>query len=93
MLHLGDSAVRDYINRGTRLGWCDYDPNYWMINNRCISVGVTDVTTGEKYSFKSLKDCAQGTINICGHRIAEETIRKYSQKGVPYNGLLFEIEV
>jgi hypothetical protein len=87
--HLGDYAVRDYINRGTRLGWCDYDPKWW-IQERCVPVRVTDIEKNKEYFFKSLGECANGTIDICGHRVAEETIRKYCKKEVPYNGLIFK---
>lgn len=86
--HLGSFAVRDYINRGTKLGWCNYDSKAW-IAERCISMCITDITSNQKYFFKSLGECANGTIDICGHRIAEETIRKYCKKNIPYNGLLF----
>lgn len=90
-MHLGDCAVRDYIHRGTRLGWCDYDPREW-IKEQCVPICVIDTTNNQEYFFKSLGECADGTINIRDHRIAEETIRKYCKKGVPYDGLLFSCE-
>lgn len=91
MLHLGNSTVRDYINRGTCLGWCDYDPRQW-IEKQCIPIYVTDVASNKQYFFKSLRECADGTVDISDHRIAEETIRKYCKKGIPYNGLIFSCE-
>lgn len=89
-LHLGDWAVRDYINRGTRLGWCTYDPKWW-ISERCHPVHVVDTINGKEYFFNSLKECANGSVNFCDHRISEQTIRKYSGLDKHYNGLLFEI--
>lgn len=89
-LHLGDWAVRDYINRGARLGWCDYDPKQW-ISERCHPVHVIDVINDKEYFFNSLKECANGSVDFCDHRIAEQTIRKYSGLNKHYNGLLFEI--
>ena len=89
-LHLGESTVRDYINRGVNLGWCDYDSKHWL-DDRRHPVHVTNIDNGKEYFFGSLGECATGSIDFCGHRIAEETIRKYSKKGSPYNGFLFEI--
>ena len=87
--HLGNSTVRDYINRGTRIGWCYYNPRDYLVS-QCHKFSIKRISDGEEFTFESLKDCATATMNICGHRIAEETIRKYSQNGLPYNGLIFE---
>ena len=88
-LHLGNSTVRDYINKGVRLGWCDYDSKGW-IENHAKSICVVDIVNNNEYFFDSLQSCANATIDICGHRIAEETIRKYCIKGIPYCGLIFK---
>lgn len=90
MLHLGNSTVRDYINRGTRLGWCDYDSKWW-IDGRYLMVNVVDLIDGKEYLLKGLGECADFTVNIRDHRISEETIRKYAKNGVPYSDLLFTI--
>ena len=87
-LHLGDSTVREYIKNGARLGWCDYDSRKW-IEKQCKSIHVINSATSQEYTFASIKDCANGTIDICGHRIAEATIKKYCNNGLPYSGLLF----
>ena len=88
-LHLGNSTVRDYINRGRKLGWCDYDPKHW-IPSRCKPIDVVNVDSGRKYYFDSLKKCSEGMIAICGTRIAEETINKYCVNGKSYNGFIFK---
>ena len=89
-MHLGESTVRDYINRGVRLGWCDYDPKHW-IPARCRSVRVINTFSGEEYFFDSLDKCAAGMANICGHRVAEETIKKHSENKSLYIGFIFEV--
>jgi DNA-directed RNA polymerase subunit RPC12/RpoP len=89
-LHLGNSTVRDYIKRGANIGWCDYDSKQW-IYDQCLPVHVVDITNNNEYFFKSIHECANATNSIRNHRIAEETIKKYCIKGIPYNGLLFEI--
>lgn len=90
--HLGNSTVRDYINRGTRLGWCDYDSKWWL-SGRYHPVRVINLINNQEYFFGSLGECADESINFSDHRIAEETIKKYSEKGAPYRGFLFKIEV
>ena len=89
ILHLGNSTVRDYINKGTRLGWCDYDSKQW-ITKRCCPIRVISTINGQEYFFKSLVDCSNSSINFSDHKIAEETIKKYVKTGDVYNGLTFE---
>ena len=88
-LNLGSSTVREYINRGASLGWCDYDSRKW-ITNQSKSVCVIDIVNKKEYMFDSIKMCSVGTIDICGHKIAEETIVKYCKSGMLYKGLRFQ---
>lgn len=88
-LHLGNSTVRSYINRGVKFGWCDYDSKKWIVE-RCHPIQLIDIINNQEYCFKSLGECATSTSDICGHRISEETIRKYCEKGVPYMGFMFK---
>jgi hypothetical protein len=86
--HLSNWTVRNYINRGVQLGWCDYNSDLWRVN-QCHPIRVVRISDGQEYLFESLKECSVGTIDICGHKIAEETIKKYCDNRLPYKGFLF----
>ena len=88
-LHLGNSTVRDYIRKGVSLGWCDYDSRWWVATRR-KQVCVTNIITDQKYVFDSIKSCSIGTIDICGHKVAEDTITKYCKNGRVYLDCLFQ---
>ena len=87
--HIGEGTVRDYINRGKRLGWCEYAP----INERPLynyPVSVASILDGETYYFDSVKQCSARLEDVCGICASPPTIKKYCRSGQPYNGVIFQ---
>ena len=88
--HLGDSTIRDYINRGVKLGWCDYDSKWWIEHNS-RRVKMTNTLNGNEYLFNSVKECRMKMQDICKYKLATDTIKKYSENNVVYQGFAFKV--
>lgn len=90
-LHIGNSTVREYINQGVKLGWCDYNSDEWRVK-QCHPVCVTNTIDGREYFFESLKMCEQNSFDILGIKIAAETIKKYCENSLAYKGFFFKYD-
>lgn len=93
ILKISSQTVRNYLKRGEKFGWCDYDPKKSNLMRETGKYGrkviVTNINSGEQFIFANIHHCESNIFNICGIKITHTTIRKYCNNGLSYKGFNF----
>ena len=87
------STVIDYLKRGSKIGWCDYNPKEWTKiakwNPNKLGDGVICLNNNVK--FKSISECSTKSLDLFGINISKQTIMRVC-KGIKsdYKGYVFK---
>ena len=95
---LGRNTITRWLNKGKKLGWCDYDAEEEMIkSNRLNSVKniesnstpIICITTG--HIFKSVKECERQSLEVFGVQLFSGNISMVcSGEKESYKGYVFK---
>lgn len=93
VLCISSKAVLDYLKRGTKIGWCDYNAKR-AIQRRIKSmqkpIAVTDLDGNTVHTFDSAKICANELSCLYNAHMCYDNILKACRNGKPYKGFKFE---
>lgn len=90
-LNIGYASAANYLKKGTRLGWCNYDPTKTPRDPKNGKpILVLNVNTGEKFYFSSRKECELKINDMCGIHACSAQISKLCKTRRIYKGFKFE---
>lgn len=78
ILKLNSATIRNYLKKGSRLGWCDYDPNKEKIKNNIrkshpVEIFKDNISLG---IFESINKLVKQSENLFGTILNTQTISK-----------------
>lgn len=88
-LHISRNTVRDYLKRGTELGWCSYDP-YAYLQNLKQPIIVTKISNGQELHFASITECIKKIFEIYGVVLNHSNINRAINNNGSYKGFVFK---
>jgi hypothetical protein len=93
-LKISTQTVRIYLKKGAKFGWCDYYPNTPNLIHKTIERGkrvcVTNIYTGEQFTFINVSYCEREILDVCGIKVGHTTIRKYCEAQGVYKDFIFK---
>lgn len=86
-------TIIDYLKRGNKLGWCDYNPkdSYKKAKWNPKKDGIHIICINNDMEFKSISECSTKSLKLFGVKISRRTISRICD-GIKsdYNGYVFK---
>lgn len=94
ILRVDKTTVHRYIKNGTRIGWCDYDPQRASAeakahNCNTIPINMVDDDVNIIYKFCNIQDCINQIKELYDINIYRESIINSCRTYKPYKGFNF----
>lgn len=94
LLHMNRTTILNYVVRGSKLGWCNYDgteAKMKSIKKNSHPLIVIHKESGATYYFDSVKACVRELPRLCNKKIIESCVRNAYKTGVVYKGFIFNL--
>ena len=88
VLHVSRQTVRDYLARGAKLGWCNYDANAYLQNLR-RQIVATNMFSGQELYFSSITECRQEILKLYGIVLYHSNINRAIRNNGSHKGFTF----
>lgn len=88
ILHVSRKTVRDYLKRGAKLGWCNYNSNTYLQNLK-QQIAVTNISSGQELYFSSIAECRKEMLKVYGIVLYHSNINRAIRNNGSCQGFKF----
>lgn len=86
MLHIDKTTARRYLQRGVKLGLCDFNPS-----NSPMPIALVDVDENIIMTFRSSRECVDKIRELYDIIIDRHKLKGFCESKQPYKGLNFRL--